>query len=87
MLEAGRIRADKESRCSRKIAALRLSSRYTEGLLDIVFSRLERQNFFYNPVEIEIERNFMPCLAEQVYAKTQEAVLARRITGGKSCDR
>uniref|UniRef100_A0A1A8N0F5 Radial spoke head 3 homolog n=1 Tax=Nothobranchius pienaari TaxID=704102 RepID=A0A1A8N0F5_9TELE len=65
-----RLRMEKET--IEKITARVFSQQYLAGLLPAVFSSLRRDGFFYDPVERDIEMDFLPWLMAEVHSRLEE---------------
>ena len=74
--EKQRIAREKATR--EKVAAQTFARGYTSGLLGNVFDRLYDSGFFYDPVQREIETDFIPWFEDQVVAECSEAAASRK---------
>ena len=74
--EKQRIAREKATR--EKVAAQTFARGYTSGLLGSVFDRLYDSGFFYDPVQREIETDFIPWFEDQVVAECSEAAASRK---------
>lgn len=57
-----RERVDRESVVREKVAASTFARGYLNGLMDTVFNKLDKEGYFYDPVQREVETEFMPWL-------------------------
>uniref|UniRef100_A0A1A7WK22 Radial spoke head 3 homolog n=2 Tax=Iconisemion striatum TaxID=60296 RepID=A0A1A7WK22_9TELE len=71
------LRIEKET--VEKITARVFSQQYLAGLLPAVFSSLRRDGFFYDPVERDIEMDFLPWLMAEVHNRLEERNSVRRL--------
>ena len=73
-----RERLERERATKEKVAAATFARGYVSGLLGSVFDRLHDSGFFYDPVQREIENEFMPWLTDTVVAECSTAAISRR---------
>ncbi|XP_015243484.1 PREDICTED: radial spoke head protein 3 homolog isoform X1 [Cyprinodon variegatus] len=69
----------KEQETVEKIAAQAFSQQYLAGLLPSVFTSLRNQGYFYDPVEKDVEVNFLPWLMSEVNNQLKKRDTARQI--------
>ncbi|XP_030637535.1 radial spoke head protein 3 homolog [Chanos chanos] len=62
-----------------KIAARAFAQQYLSGLLPTVYSTLKDQGYFYDPVDRDIETEFLPWLMEEVSSSFQKRYVARTV--------
>ncbi|XP_053316856.1 LOW QUALITY PROTEIN: radial spoke head protein 3 homolog [Spea bombifrons] len=62
-----------------KVAARAFAQQYLDDLIPFVFSSLRDNGYFYDPVERDVESEFMPWLMEEVDKNLQKKNLGRRI--------
>jgi len=73
-----RERTEREKTVREKIAAQTFARGYLSGLVGSVFDRLYDSGFFYDPVQKEVEMEFMPWLTDAVVAECSTAAVSRR---------
>jgi len=66
-----------EKETAAKIASRAFAQSYLIDLVPSVFGHLEDRGFFFDPVEREIEKEFMPKLMEETEVEIQKARIAR----------
>ncbi|XP_047244531.1 radial spoke head protein 3 homolog isoform X1 [Girardinichthys multiradiatus] len=69
----------KERETAEKIAAQAFSQQYLAGLLPSVFTSLRNHGYFYDPVEKDIEVNFLPWLMAEVNDQLKKRFVAREL--------
>ncbi|MEQ2298582.1 hypothetical protein AMECASPLE_006718 [Ameca splendens] len=69
----------KERETAEKIAAQAFSQQYLAGLLPSVFTSLKNHGYFYDPVEKDIEVNFLPWLMAEVNDQLKKRFIAREL--------
>ncbi|NXR64127.1 RSPH3 protein, partial [Rhadina sibilatrix] len=67
----------KQKETAEKIAARAFAQRYLADLIPSVFNNLHDRGFFYDPVERDIETEFLPWLMSEVEETLQKKVLGR----------
>ncbi|NWW34201.1 RSPH3 protein, partial [Panurus biarmicus] len=67
----------KQKETAEKIAARAFAQRYLADLIPSVFNNLYDSGFFYDPVERDIETEFLPWLMSEVEETLQKKVLGR----------
>ncbi|XP_061234231.1 radial spoke head protein 3 homolog [Neopsephotus bourkii] len=67
----------KQKETAEKIAAQAFAKHYLADLIPSVFNSLREGGFFYDPVERDIETEFLPWLMTEVEAELEGKVLAR----------
>ncbi|NXU88730.1 RSPH3 protein, partial [Xiphorhynchus elegans] len=67
----------KQKETTEKIAARAFAKRYLADLIPSVFSNLYDSGFFYDPIERDIETEFIPWLMSEVEETLQKKVLGR----------
>lgn len=68
---------EKERETADKIAARAFAQSYLADLVPSVFSTLRINGYFFDPIEREIEENFMPDLLDEVAGEMESRVMAR----------
>ncbi|XP_037541103.1 radial spoke head protein 3 homolog [Nematolebias whitei] len=69
----------KERETAEKIAARVYSQQYLADLLPAVFTSLRNHGYFYDPVEKDIEVNFLPWLMAEVHINLEKTNTAREL--------
>ncbi|XP_074541530.1 radial spoke head protein 3 homolog [Halichoeres trimaculatus] len=69
----------KEKETAEKIAARAYTQQYLSDLFPSVFTSLRSHGFFYDPVEKDIETNFLPWLMEEVNNRMDKRYTAREL--------
>mmetsp|Transcript_23853 Transcript_23853/g.28820 ORF Transcript_23853/g.28820 Transcript_23853/m.28820 type:complete len:448 (+) Transcript_23853:176-1519(+) len=72
-----RDRLEREKLVREKVAAQSFSRGYLTGLVGNVFDRLYTAGYFYDPVEKEVEQDFMPWLHKEVAVSIGKQTAAR----------
>ncbi|NWX30616.1 RSPH3 protein, partial [Notiomystis cincta] len=67
----------KQKETAEKIAARAFAQRYLADLIPSVFSKLHESGFFYDPIERDIETEFLPWLISEVEETLQKKILGR----------
>ncbi|XP_032912568.1 radial spoke head protein 3 homolog [Catharus ustulatus] len=67
----------KQKETAEKIAARAFAQRYLADLIPSVFNNLHDSGFFYDPIERDIETEFLPWLMSEVEETLQKKVLGR----------
>ncbi|XP_064563021.1 radial spoke head protein 3 homolog [Zonotrichia leucophrys gambelii] len=67
----------KQKETAEKIAARAFAQRYLADLIPSVFNNLHDSGFFYDPIERDIETEFLPWLMSEVEEELQKKVLGR----------
>ncbi|NXA91671.1 RSPH3 protein, partial [Melanocharis versteri] len=67
----------KQKETAEKIAARAFAQRYLADLIPSVFNNLHESGFFYDPIERDIETEFLPWLMSEVEETLQKKVLGR----------
>ncbi|XP_014744088.1 PREDICTED: radial spoke head protein 3 homolog [Sturnus vulgaris] len=67
----------KQKETAEKIAARAFAQRYLADLIPSVFNNLHESGFFYDPIERDIETEFLPWLMSEVEKTLQKKVLGR----------
>ena len=73
-----RERVEREKTVREKVAAQTFARGYLSGLVGNVFDNLYEAGFFYDPVQKEVETDFMPWLTDAVVAECSTAAVSRR---------
>ncbi|GMH46067.1 hypothetical protein BSKO_14031 [Bryopsis sp. KO-2023] len=76
-----RDRVDRENVVREKVAASTFSRGYLNGLIGSVFDKLERDGFFFDPIEREVETEFMPLLRESTLQMLRNDLTMRQVVG------
>lgn len=74
-----RERLERERVVRQKVAATTFARGYLNGIVFSVFDRLQRSGYFYDPVEREVQEQFMPWLQEQARDYLSQGVIARQV--------
>ncbi|XP_008277652.1 radial spoke head protein 3 homolog [Stegastes partitus] len=69
----------KERETAEKIAARVYAQQYMADLLPAVFTSLRRHGYFYDPVEKDVEMNFLPWLMDEVNNSLEKRYTAREM--------
>ncbi|XP_037305041.2 radial spoke head protein 3 homolog isoform X1 [Pungitius pungitius] len=69
----------KEKEVAEKIAVRAYTQQYLSGLLPAVFTSLTSQGYFYDPVQNDIETNFIPWLMAEVNNSLERRYAARNL--------
>ncbi|NWT13719.1 RSPH3 protein, partial [Vireo altiloquus] len=69
----------KQKETAEKVAARAFAQRYLADLIPSVFSNLYDSGFFYDPIERDIETEFLPWLMSEVEETLQKKVLGRML--------
>ncbi|KAM4522770.1 radial spoke head protein 3 homolog [Odontesthes bonariensis] len=69
----------KEKETAEKIAARAYTQQYLANLLPAVFTSLRSHGYFYDPVEKDIETNFLPWLMAEVNNNLEKRYTAREV--------
>ncbi|XP_039425854.1 radial spoke head protein 3 homolog isoform X3 [Corvus cornix cornix] len=67
----------KQKETAEKVAARAFAQRYLADLIPSVFNNLHASGFFYDPIERDIETDFLPWLMSEVEETLQRKVLGR----------
>ncbi|XP_015713836.1 radial spoke head protein 3 homolog [Coturnix japonica] len=67
----------KEKETMEKIAAQTFAKRYLIDLIPSVFNSLHENGFFYDPIERDVEREFLPWLMTEVEEALEKRILGR----------
>ncbi|XP_041873033.1 radial spoke head protein 3 homolog isoform X4 [Corvus kubaryi] len=67
----------KQKETAEKVAARAFAQRYLADLIPSVFNNLHASGFFYDPIERDIETDFLPWLMSEVEETLQSKVLGR----------
>eukprot|EP00735_Rhodelphis_limneticus_P014676 TRINITY_DN8744_c0_g1::TRINITY_DN8744_c0_g1_i1::g.23901::m.23901 TRINITY_DN8744_c0_g1::TRINITY_DN8744_c0_g1_i1::g.23901 ORF type:complete len:187 (+),score=52.81,sp/P12759/RSP3_CHLRE/57.34/6e-31,Radial_spoke_3/PF06098.6/4.7e-49,FBPase/PF00316.15/0.13,RNase_H2-Ydr279/PF09468.5/1.2 TRINITY_DN8744_c0_g1_i1:40-561(+) len=70
-------RLEREEVVKQKVAARSFAKDYMSDMLSGVFSTLTEEGFFYNPLDKEVEEEFMPWLREAVESREIECAHAQ----------
>ena len=73
-----RERIERQKAMREKVAAQTFARGYMSGLMGNVFDRLYDSGFFFDPVQREIETDFMPWFEDAVVAECSNAAVSRR---------
>jgi len=77
-----RERVEREKAVREKVAAQTFARGYLSGLVGNVFDKLYEAGFFYDPVQKEVETDFMPWLTDAVVTECSSAATARKVVNG-----
>merc|ERR1712091_78983 len=75
-LKQERSRLAKEQVLKDKVAAAAFAKNYMSGIESSVLDRLSKMSYFYDPVEREVEENFMPWLGDLALEKLAKVQLS-----------
>eukprot|EP00002_Diphylleia_rotans_P021628 TRINITY_DN4210_c0_g2_i1.p1 TRINITY_DN4210_c0_g2~~TRINITY_DN4210_c0_g2_i1.p1 ORF type:complete len:445 (-),score=136.28 TRINITY_DN4210_c0_g2_i1:903-2237(-) len=73
-------RKERELQKKRRAAARTFAEQYLSDLQSNVFTKLEEDGFFFNPVQKEVETGFIPWLFDRVADRLGRVEVARRLT-------
>merc|ERR1711937_1102715 len=79
-LKQERERLEKEQILKEKVAAAAFAKNYMAGIESSVLDRLSKMSYFYDPVEREVESEFMPWLGDLALEKLQKAELSSTLS-------
>lgn len=74
-----RERKERERVVRQKVAAGTFARGYLNGIVNSVFSQLEETGFFYDPVQRQVEQEFMPWLQQQAQNYLSTSAVARQV--------
>jgi len=74
-----RERLEKEQVLKEKVAAAAFAKNYMEGIENSVLDRLSKMAYFYDPVERQVETEFMPWLGDLAMEKLSKVQLAQTL--------
>ncbi|KAH1172542.1 radial spoke head protein 3 homolog [Mauremys mutica] len=69
----------KQKETSEKIAARAFAQRYLADLIPSVFSSLRESGYFYDPVERDVEKEFLPWVMAEVDKTLEKKILGRAV--------
>nr|XP_013814410.1 PREDICTED: radial spoke head protein 3 homolog [Apteryx mantelli mantelli] len=75
----------KQKETTEKIAARAFAQRYLADLIPSVFNNLRESGYFYDPVERDIETEFLPWLMTEVEEALEKKVLGRTVLDSLIC--
>lgn len=78
-LKQERERLEKEQILKEKVAAAAFAKNYMAGIESSVLDRLSKMSYFYDPVEREVESEFMPWLGDLALEKLQKAEVVQSL--------
>merc|ERR1712178_74625 len=78
-LKQERERLQREQVLKDKVAAAAFAKNYMSGIESSVLDRLSKMAYFYDPVEREVETNFMPWLGDLAVEKLAKAQLSQTL--------
>ncbi|XP_017267352.1 radial spoke head protein 3 homolog [Kryptolebias marmoratus] len=76
----------KERETAEKVAALVYTQQYLSSLLPAVFGSLRDHGYFYDPVEKDIETNFLPWLVAEAHANLEKRHASRELLDTLICE-
>merc|ERR1711904_5968 len=79
-LKQERSRLAKEQVLKEKVAAAAFAKNYMSGIESSVLDRLSKMSYFYDPVEREVETDFMPWLGELALEKLQKTEVVQTLS-------
>jgi len=79
-LKQERDRLEKEQVLKEKVAAAAFAKNYMSGIENSVLDRLAKMAYFYDPVEREVETEFMPWLGELALEKLAKADMVKTLS-------
>merc|ERR1711959_856107 len=80
-LKQERERLEKEQILKEKVAAAAFAKNYMAGIESSVLDRLSKMSYFYDPVEREVETDFMPWLGDLAMEKMQKSEIVQTLSG------
>jgi len=80
-LKQERERLEKEQILKEKVAAAAFAKNYMSGIENSVLDRLSKMAYFFDPVEREVETDFMPWLGSLAQEKLAKVELVKELTG------
>jgi len=80
-LKQERERLEKEQVLKEKVAAAAFAKNYMSGIESSVLDRLAKMAYFYDPVEREVETDFMPWLGDLAMEKLNKADMVKTLAG------
>merc|ERR1711959_455591 len=78
-LKQERERLEREQVLKEKVAAAAFAKNYMSGIESSVLDRLAKMSYFYDPVEREVETEFMPWLGDLVLDKMAKVDIAGKL--------
>eukprot|EP00878_Enallax_costatus_P019311 GHUV01020372.1.p1 GENE.GHUV01020372.1~~GHUV01020372.1.p1 ORF type:complete len:389 (+),score=161.74 GHUV01020372.1:695-1861(+) len=78
-LKQERERKERERVVRAKVAASAFARGYLNGIVKSVFQQLEDTGYFYDPIEREVEVEFLPWLTQQAVSHLEQGMLARTV--------
>ncbi|NXT86345.1 RSPH3 protein, partial [Anhinga rufa] len=75
----------KQKETTEKIAARAFAQRYLADLIPSVFNNLHESGFFYDPIERDIETEFLPWLMAEVEETLERKILGRIVLDSLIC--
>uniref|UniRef100_A0A8C7EDE8 Radial spoke head 3 n=1 Tax=Nothoprocta perdicaria TaxID=30464 RepID=A0A8C7EDE8_NOTPE len=75
----------KQKETTEKIAARAFAQRYLADLIPSVFNNLRESGYFYDPIERDIETEFLPWLMTEVEEALEKKVLGRTVLDSLIC--
>ncbi|XP_010220794.1 PREDICTED: radial spoke head protein 3 homolog, partial [Tinamus guttatus] len=75
----------KQKETTEKIAARAFAQRYLADLIPSVFNNLRESGYFYDPIERDIETEFLPWLMTEVEGALEKKVLGRTVLDSLIC--
>ncbi|XP_064303190.1 radial spoke head protein 3 homolog [Phalacrocorax carbo] len=75
----------KQKETTEKIAARAFAQRYLADLIPSVFNNLRESGFFYDPIERDIETEFLPWLMTEVEETLERKILGRIVLDSLIC--
>ncbi|NXX12993.1 RSPH3 protein, partial [Podargus strigoides] len=75
----------KQKETTEKIAARAFAQRYLTDLIPSVFNNLRESGFFYDPIERDIETEFLPWLMKEVEETLERKALGRTVLDSLIC--
>merc|ERR1712159_639891 len=79
-LKQERERLEREQVLKEKVAAAAFAKNYMSGIESSVLDRLAKMSYFYDPVEREVETEFMPWLGNLVVDKLQKTEVVQSLS-------
>lgn len=79
-LKQERERLEKEQVLKEKVAAAAFARNYMSGIENSVLDRLSKMAYFYDPVEREVETDFMPWLGNLALEKLSKTQVVKELT-------
>jgi hypothetical protein len=80
--EAERRRKEKQADAE-KAASRQFAQDYLKDVVPSIFETMAEHGLFYDQVELDVQKNFLPWLSDQVTSSLKQVALARALLDGK----